>query len=441
MFIRVNKTPNSPRKSIQIVESHRIGNKVKQKIVHYVGIALDEEEVQKLKDLATDLIVKIEKQRDASSNQLSFGELITDEMRKTTLLNKSKLGRPRKKQLQDIIPVDQVTLDEIVEKERIMDGIHDVGGHVFDELYGKIFPKKRILKKVRDLVLSRIAFPSSKHKTQQLLKKHCCQEHQLDSLYRAMDNLFTKIDQIKSATFNKTQSLFPQKIDLLFFDVTTLYFESIHQDDLRKFGYSKDFRFNTTQVVLALATNSDGLPIGYELFEGNHAELKTLSKAIDRWQKNLPINQVCFVADRAMFTKDNLKLLEEKNYQFIVAAKLRTLTKSMQNKILDEKNYQTQLINNNLAWIGEFEHNNHRLIVSYKTKRAIKDHQDRQRILEKIQKNLTTSKNTKSMITNRGIKKFTSTKGKSETILDQDKIDKDQAWGFIYAYKHILLLN
>ncbi|MFI0348583.1 MAG: hypothetical protein ACH346_07460 [Chthoniobacterales bacterium] len=56
----------------------------------------------------------------------------------------------------------------------------------------------------------------------------------------------------------------------------TLHFESIEVDELRKFGYSKNFRFNTTQVFLALATITDGLPIGYELFEGNKAEVKTL---------------------------------------------------------------------------------------------------------------------------------------------------------------------
>ena len=65
----------------------------------------------------------------------------------------------------------------------------------------------------------------------------------------------------------------------------TLYFESTESDDLRKFGYSKDHRFNTTQVVLALATNSDGLPIGSALFEGNRAEVKTLAASIESWKK------------------------------------------------------------------------------------------------------------------------------------------------------------
>ena len=53
-------------------------------------------------------------------------------------------------------------------------------------------------------------------------------------------------------------------------------FESISEDDLRSFGFSKDFKFNTTQITLALATTQDGLPVGYRLFPGNTAESKTL---------------------------------------------------------------------------------------------------------------------------------------------------------------------
>ena len=95
------------------------------------------------------------------------------------------------------------------------------------------------------------------------------------------------------------ESLFSQGVEVILFDVTTLYFESIETDELRKF-YSKDHRF-TTQVVLALATNPQGLPVGYELFEGNKAEVQ----AIDSWNGFLRIESVCFIGDRAMFSKNN----------------------------------------------------------------------------------------------------------------------------------------
>jgi transposase len=119
----------------------------------------------------------------------------------------------------------------------------------------------------------------------------------------------------------------------------------IETDELREFGYSKNFRFNTTQVVLALATNEHGLPIGYELFKGNEAEVKTLIASISQWRTLMNINSVCFVGDRAMFSKDNLALLDEHGYSYVIAAKLRKLPKPKQDEIVDEKYYRMDFIN------------------------------------------------------------------------------------------------
>jgi transposase len=248
-----------------------------------------------------------------------------------------------------------------------------------------------------------------------------------------MDKLHPKIDSIKTLVFKRTQSLFPQGIHLLLFDVTTLYFESIDTDDLREFGYSKDHRFNTTQVVLALATNTDGLPLGYELFKGNTAEVTTLCSAIERWKENLPIENVCFVGDRAMFCEKNLALLEKKGYQYVVAAKLRGMPKVLQSQILSEENYHINVMGSDIGWFAEFEHNNRRLITSYKTKRALNDAQKRNKIIDKITKTLEKSKKTGRLINNNGVKKYTKTLGKSETVLDPDKIQLDADWDGIHG--------
>ncbi len=72
---------------------------------------------------------------------------------------------------------------------------------------------------------------------------------------------------------------------MTFFDVTTLYFESTEEDELRKFGHSKDQKFHSVQVVMALATTQDGLPIGYQAFPGNTAEVSTLLKCLENWKK------------------------------------------------------------------------------------------------------------------------------------------------------------
>jgi len=376
MFVRVKTTPNSPRRSIQIVESYRNGDKVKQKILHHVGIAVDESEEIKLKDLATEIIARMQVEAEQNAKQLSIFEPPEHDELIHALKTK---GRKKRKPLSEILPTDKVKLCDIEEAQRIIEGVHDIAGHVYDSLnYDKLLPNKKDAKRLKDLVLARLVQPSSKHCSQQILSKRFGQDHDLDALYRTMDALYDRIDLVKLNTFKKTHSLFPQGVELLLFDVTTLYFETTNVDELRKFGYSKDHRFQTSQVVLALATNKDGLPLGYELFSGNEAEVSTLIKSIESWQKLFKIEKVCFIGDRAMFCKKNLEQLEAKKYEYIVAAKLKTLPKVYQTEILSEENYQVGVLGEQLAWIGEFEYEQKRLITSYKRKRAEQDLKERQ---------------------------------------------------------------
>lgn len=430
MFIRVNKTPNSPHRSIQIVESIRTGDKVKQKIVHYVGVANDEDEEQKLKDYGLQLIAKLETKRLNESRQTSLLPVSESEMLAHI---KTKAGRKKRKRIEDIIPPEQVALVDVKEQDRIVEGIHEVGNAVYDMLgYNTIF-QKRDDNILRDLVLSRLANPASKYKSQRILAKQFGKEHDLDSMYRMMDKLYDRIDHVKRCTFEQMRSLFPNKVDLVLFDVTTLYFETTEVDDLRNFGYSKDCRFNTTQVVLALATNEDGLPIGYELFEGNKAEVKTLAASIEHWKTLFNIGDVCFVGDRAMFTRDNLSLLEAHGYNYIVAAKLRSLSEVMQKKVLDDKNYKLTILKNDIAWINELEYENRRLIVTYKKQRAIKDNKEREQVLNKIKKLIGAKGQTKKLISNQGIKKFTHTDESSKTTLDDERIAADALWDGLHG--------
>lgn len=430
MFIRINKTPNSPRKSIQIVESIRIGRQVKQKIIQHVGVASDESQEQKLKDYAQELIAQIQAKRLNEAQQTSLTRVSDKEI--FTCL-KTKRGRKKRKRLEEVIPPSEVTLTDIIEKERIIEGIHEVGNVVYEMLGYHTFLQKRDDKILRDLVLTRLAHPASKRQSCQRLSQQFGREHLLDSMYRLMDKLYDKIPDIKRCTFERMKSLFPQNVDLVLFDVTTLYLESTQKDELRNFGYSKDCRFNTTQVVLALATNQDGLPVGYELFEGNQAEVKTLAIAIEHWKTFLGIGQVCFIGDRAMFTKENLKILDEHRYQYVVAAKLRSLSDEMQNKILDEKHYHPIVLSEELAWINEQEYDGKRLIISYKLSRAHNDQKEREQILNKIKKVIGTRGSTRKLISNHGIKKFTHTDESSKTQIDDNRVAADALWDGLHG--------
>lgn len=428
MFVRVVTTPNSPRKSIRICENYRKEGKVKQRIVHYVGIAMDEAQEEHLKAYAKDLIVEIQKKREKEGSQGILFDRVHGEG--------SKLGRPRKKRIKDILPPEEVSLRDIVEEERRIEGVHEVGGHLFEEIYGGLFKKKKLMERVRDIVLTRLVEPCSKHRAVATMKNHHGKEHDLSAVYRMMDEVHGSITTIKQMTLRKTQSLFPKGVDLLFFDVTTLYFESITEDELRRFGYSKDHRFNTSQVVMALATNEQGLPVGYELFEGNKAEVKTLLASLESWRSFLKIESVCFVGDRAMFSKENLELLEKNHCHYIIAAKLRKLPEEMQEKILASSSYQATLIDNALAWVTDLkygEDENKRLIIGYKTKRALKDRKDREAIVQKIQKKLSSSSMGSKLINNAGVKKFVSHKNEGIAFLDEKKILADAAWDGLHG--------
>lgn len=124
MFIRVKSTPNSPRKSIQIVESTRIGDKVKQKIIRYVGIAMNENEEKKLRDLALEIIAHLEQEKAKQATQLSLLDPPSENEIKQYIAKKA--GRRKRKSLDQILPINQVTLDDIIEKARIIEGVHEV---------------------------------------------------------------------------------------------------------------------------------------------------------------------------------------------------------------------------------------------------------------------------------------------------------------------------
>jgi transposase len=439
MFVRTTSTPNSPRKSVKIVESVRVGLKVKQVMLHHVGVGANEQEIEKLKQLGLEFIAQEQLRRENDSNQPPLFEPEAPEQRLAHIKRfeafkaNKKLGRKPKVTLKDVTSKDLISLADLIEENRIIEGIHDVAGHVYSQMgYDQLLHRKKDKELLRDLVLMRLANPSSKLKAQSILEKRYARAHDLDAIYRLMDKVFSQINDIKKLTFAKTKSILPETIDILFFDCTTLYFESTELDELRQFGYSKDHRFNTTQVVLALATNSDGLPIGYELFEGNKAEVKTLLVCIESWKKIFKIGKVCFVADRAMMSDENLAELERLKYTYVIAAKLRSMPAALKSEILSGDNYTIQPFGDHVGWIGEFDYKSRRLIVTYKSDRARRDAYQRSIIIEKIKKRLGEKGPTQKLITNQGVKKFTKS-GKSKTEVSQEKIDQDALWDGIHG--------
>ena len=419
MFVRTKTTPNSPRKSIQIVENHRDkSGATKQRIVHYVGIARDDDEEQKLKNYGEELILKIKAERE--------GPTLFDDLPASV----SGTGRPKAKRIEDILPPSQVNLDDIVEEKRIIEGVHEIGGQLYDDLgFNKILPRGASAT-LKNMVLMRLANPTSKRESCKILDDQFGREVFLDRVYRMMDQLELQIPKMQSLIRGASLRLLKNKVDILLFDVTTLYFESVDVDELRNFGYSKDQKYHCTQIVLALATTGDGLPIGYEVFEGSFAETKTLQKCLESWEnQGLKVGNICLAGDAAMFSKSNLALMQEMGITYVVAAPLRKLKNEVKEQILDDQNYRPGIVEQDIVWSKEIPYfDNQRLIVSYNSSRAKKDIHDRQRMLDKLSKKLGEKKSLKNLISNRGYLKYIQENGEVICRMNEEKILSEQQW-------------
>lgn len=134
--------------------------------------------------------------------------------------------------------------------------------------------------------------------------------------------------------------MFQQPLEILFYDLTTLYFESEkYEGSLRKMGYSQDGKPNRVQVVLALMINEVSLPVGYEVFSGDTFEGNTLRVVITRLRSKYSVSKMTLVADSALLSQKNQQLLCELEVGYILGYRLKSSLRAMKEKILDQSRY------------------------------------------------------------------------------------------------------
>lgn len=423
MFVRVKSTPNSPRKSVQIVQSVRKGDKVSQKIVRYIGIAMDDYELGKLKMLAESIRIRME----AGGRQLLYSP---EEMAQM------KVKAKEREYKEDDY---KVNLKNLEEQQRVISGIHDVYGKLYDEINCSSIIKnparnKAVVSIFKNIVLARIANPKSKRATVDLLEENFGITLNLDKVYRMMDKLNDEaIEKLNNLMYQHTLSLFQGKLDVIFFDCTTIYFETFREDMFRRNGYSKDMKFNQPQVLLALMVTKEGLPVGYKAFSGDTFEGHTLIPALKELKRKYNLDKVVYVADAGMLNKDNLAELEtlhDNGFEFIVGARLKSVQKELQKKITNMANYEEVTDEYKVA---RFDYRGRKLVVSYNCERARKDARDREKAIEKLRQKLNRNKNPKEYLSNYGYKKYLKVTGKSTFSLDEEKIELDSRWDGLHG--------
>ncbi len=417
MFVRTIAR-SAGKTAIQIVKSVREGKQVRQKIIRNLGQGENAREVEVLKNLAESIILEIKQSGPKPMLPWRSLENFSGNAKST-------------EEIEDV-----VKMKNLREEARRITGIGEVFGRIYSQLGfdSLLWEEDQMWHSIlKACVLARLGHPVSKSKTSRTLEKDYGVEIPTHKIYRMMDRLAKKEDEAKGFVAQSTLDLFDQKVDILFFDVTTLYFESIEADELRAFGFSKDCKFKEVQVVLALVATTDGLPITYELFPGNTYEGKTLLPMIENLQKKFHVENVVLAADRAMFNEANLTLLESKGVKYVVAAKLRSMSQKMKDSILNHALFAPVTVEGESHWAGDLEWNHRRLIVSYSASRAHKDAADRQRLIDRLLKKVKGEKiPLKDLISNRGTSKFLKTDGGTAEI-DMAKIAKDQQWDGLHG--------
>ena len=261
----------------------------------------------------------------------------------------------------------------------------------------------------------------------------------IQHIYRSLDLLHKHKEEIEKYLFSYGKNLFDINVDVVLYDLTTLRFESTRTDmgDLRQFGYSKEMRSDCTQVVLGLLTDTEGIPLCFEVHPGNTFEGKTLDGIVDRISEKLVIRRFIFVADRGLFSMTNLEHIKKRSGEFIVGLKMGVLKQHIQKGFYDLE--QFTWLNNELA-IYETSFGDDRCIITWSRVRAERDRKSRDEVIERITATLVSAKPvSKRFITNSAYKKYILVKKESECALNQEAINnekkKDGFFGIITNVK------
>jgi len=279
----------------------------------------------------------------------------------------------------------------------------------------------------RRLVLSRLVYPVSKLKTSDCLDRYHDLDYPVQQIYRYMDKLHSSQKElIQQISYEHTRQILGGEVNVVFYDVTTLYFEIDQEDELRKTGFSKEGKHQNPQIVLGLLVSRNGYPLAYDIFEGNKFEGHTMLPIIDAFKKKYNIEQLVIIADSGLLSSTNIYELQQGGYEFILGARIKNEKRDIQNKILslNLKNGESAIV----------KKNNLRLIVTYSENRAKKDRLNREKGLRKIEKQIRTGKLTKSNINNKGYNKYLKMDGQISIAIDYQKFEADAAWDGLKGY-------
>ena len=251
----------------------------------------------------------------------------------------------------------------------------------------------------------------------------------LHHFYRTLDILSSEEQFIKQHLFQQSRTLFSTVLDVVFYDVTTLYFDSHveNEGELRQKGYSKDGKAHKTQVVLGLLVDKSRNPISYQIYQGNTYEGGTMIDALKQMKSQFTIDRVVVVADSAMIDKANRSFMVDNEIDYIIGDSIKTLGKQVQAQLIDHDHHRLLTASDqNILTYREVKYKGRRIICTYSSKRARKDAHERHKLIDKAAKWLAEPAKYKQ-VKKRGAGRFiTTTEDGVPLALDQNRIKQDE---------------
>lgn len=228
----------------------------------------------------------------------------------------------------------------------------------------------------------------------------------LHHLYRTLDHLAINNQLIQTHIYNQHSNLFTYELDVVFYDVTTFYFDSdvVVEAALRQKGFGKDGKIGKTQILFSLLIDKNKVPIGFQIFKGSQYEGHTFKDAIKTLKKKYNIKRIIVVADSGMLSGDNIDLFDKEQeadgYEYIVGDRLKNLSEGAITYLTDLKNYttikiekatgqqQTDKDEDIVLLYCTYAYKGRTIICTWSQKRAAKDKADREEKIKKAQQML-----------------------------------------------------
>ena len=398
MFFRAKKSGSKthPHEYLQIVESYRAGNAVRQRIIATLG-RLDQ--------------LRATGQIDGLMQSLArFSE---------SLKVISAVRDPRVSTCQAKIWGPVLVFGRLWEQQKMPEVLLALArGRKFH------FPLERAL---FSMTLQRLCEPGSDLQGIQwlgTLEGAGTESLELQHLYRANGFLHEIRYDLERELYFRDRDLLNRQLDLIFLDTTSTYIYREEESAFRRRGYSRDHRSDLPQLVLCVAVDREGWPVAWEVFPGNTADLRAFEQMIEKLREQFGLARVTVVADRGMISPKTLQLLtehEKSPLDYILGCRMRR-QKEVSEEVLSRGGRYQEVADN--LWVKEVRREDRRYVVCLNPQEAEKDAASREAVLRKLEETLE-RKGAKALVGNKGYARFLKV-SKTGVTIDPEAVEADR---------------